>query len=127
MSHLYSLTFVRQNIKIITEHVKRLFRSGLSGARDEDKDPCQNNSGRREVTQPCVTSVRGGSHIKIHLIKDTGEDIRAPHLPSETHSTPGKYILSPSSGKYFGFASVASEKVLRLAWSKLWSPGDRSS
>ena len=68
-----------------------------------------------------------GSHIKIHLIKDTGEDIRAPHLPSEILSTPGKDILSPSSGKYFGFASVASEKVLRLAWSKLWSPGDRSS
>ncbi len=36
----------------------------LSGARDEDKDPCQNNSGRREVTQPCVTSVRGGEPHK---------------------------------------------------------------
>ena len=56
--------FCQTNIELITEHVNRLFRSGLSGARDEDKDPCQNNSGRREVTQPCVTSVRGGEPHK---------------------------------------------------------------
>ena len=60
----YSLAFVRQNINFIAENVKRLFSFQVSGARDEDKDPCQNNSGEREVTQPCVSSVGGGEPHK---------------------------------------------------------------
>ena len=56
--------FCRQNINLIAEHVKSLLSFRVSGARDEDEDPCQNNSGEREVTQPCVTSVGGGEHHK---------------------------------------------------------------
>ena len=99
---------------LIKEHFFNwLLRFSVSVARDEDL--CQNNSGWRGVTRAMCHLSSPSPHIKIHLIKDTGERDRLFTLRWNSLNTRTKICFHPSVvWKIFWFCESFSQYISRL-------------